>query len=112
MEVSSLKVLISASPTYNNYAEVMRNISLFINELVEQGHTHITFVHDGKTLTAKHADEFINKIEVSLRTRGIYIKKIVRPLEIMSDADRMLAFGGNYFVTKALSAGVQVHRVA
>lgn len=103
METQSLTVLLTGNPS--SYAEVMRNIGLFINDHADR---QITFIHDGKSDLALWADEFLNKTEASLKSRGLFVKKVVKPTVVISSDIIVLSFGNSFLSRRYEQLGLKV----
>ncbi len=72
---NSVKVLVTGSRNYSDYAMVGKAISIIINDLVALGHKEIIFMQGAATGADRHAVEFINKTDKSIfRLTGAKIR--------------------------------------
>ena len=98
-----MKVGIFGSWDWESYPEIMRQMTLFIQESHEIGHSEILFVHTGSKGAENMITEYIGKTEKFLRQKGYKIKEeLVRDKSSFSDVTMIesepgiaLIFGDN-----------------
>jgi hypothetical protein len=71
-----MKVLVAGSRTWNNYDELIRNLTVVIEDLVKKNpeDTNITFVHSGLPGAENMVTEYVGKVESYMRQKGYSIK--------------------------------------
>lgn len=96
-----MKVGIFGSKDWDNYPEIMRNLTIFIQDAHEMGHDNILFVHSGSRGAESMITEYIGKTQRFLRQKNFKIKEqvvrnetqILRDMEVVeSELDFALVF--------------------
>lgn len=105
-----MKVLVAGSPTWDNYSEVMRKMTVILDDWVNDNpdDKKIVFVHAGNRGAENMVTEYIGKVERLIKQKGYTItEKVVglkgfngednprnaRDLSIVSEgADRAIVF--------------------
>jgi hypothetical protein len=70
-----MRVAVYGSSDWDNYSDLVRQVTLFIQEAVELEHEGITFVHTGKKGAENMITEYIGKTEKFLRQKKFKIKE-------------------------------------
>jgi hypothetical protein len=67
--------LVVGSKDWSNYSEVMRQITLLLEDLKYSEDKSITFVHGGSQGAENMVTEYVGKVEKFLRQKGYSIKE-------------------------------------
>lgn len=87
-------IIVTSSKNYDNYAEVMRRLSLAIQQGADAGYKEIVVMNLAKhTKTFDHVIEFINKTSNSLAARGIKVR--LHSARLIDSEDLYLHFGAS-----------------
>lgn len=70
-----MRVLIIGSRDWSSYPEVMRQITLILEEIKALGDQSVVFVHGGNPGAENMVTEYIGKVEKFLRQKGYSIKE-------------------------------------
>lgn len=70
-----MRVGVFGSQDWDNYNEVVRQITLFIQEAVQLGHEKIVFVHGGKRGSENMITEYVGKTERFLKQKNFKLKE-------------------------------------
>lgn len=70
-----MKVGVFGSQQWKNYPDIIRSLTLFIQETHELGHDNIIFVHSGGGGAEQMLSEYIGKTEKFLREKKFSIKE-------------------------------------
>ena len=72
-----MKVLVVGSPTWKNYNEIMRNMTLVIEDIsvTAPDENKIVFVHTGLRGAENMVTEYLGKVERFLRQKGYTVKE-------------------------------------
>ena len=70
-----MRVGIFGSKDWESYPDIIRNVTLFIQEAHEIGHDNIIFVHSGGPGAEQMITEYIGKTEKFLREKKFRIKE-------------------------------------
>jgi len=70
-----MRVLIIGSKDWSSYPEVMRQITLILEETKALGDDSVVFVHGGNPGAENMVTEYIGKVEKFLRQKGYSIKE-------------------------------------
>lgn len=70
-----MRVGIFGSKDWSNYSDIVRSLTVFIQESHELGHDNIAFVHSGSRGAENMITEYINKTEKFLRQKNFRIKE-------------------------------------
>jgi hypothetical protein len=70
-----MRIAIFGSNEWDNYTDIMRSMTVFIQEAAELGHTEVIFVHSGKRGAENMITEYIGKTEKFLRQKKFKIKE-------------------------------------
>lgn len=70
-----MRVAVFGSKDWNNYLDLMRHLTILIQESAELGHDKITFVHTGRQGAENMITEYIGKTEKFLRQKNFKIKE-------------------------------------
>lgn len=72
-----MKVLVVGSPTWKNYNEVMRNMTILIEDIsiTTPEEKKIVFVHTGLRGAENMVTEYVGKVERYLRQKGYTVKE-------------------------------------
>lgn len=70
-----MRVAVFGSNEWENYSDIVRNLTVFIQDSYELGHTEIIFVHSGKQGAENMITEYIGKTEKFLRQKKFKIKE-------------------------------------
>lgn len=82
-----MKVLVAGSPAWDNYQEVVRKMTVILDEWVRTGdeENKITFVHTGSQGAENMVTEYIGKVERLIRQKGYIINEKVVSLKKFSN---------------------------
>jgi hypothetical protein len=70
-----MRVGVFGSYDWDNYNEVIRQLTLFIQEAAQLEHENIVFVHSGKRGAENMITEYIGKTEKFLRQKNFRLKE-------------------------------------
>jgi hypothetical protein len=70
-----MKIAVFGSTSWQNYNDIIRSLTVFIQEVNEVGHKEIIFVHTGKRGAENMITEYVGKVEKMLRHNGFKIKE-------------------------------------
>lgn len=72
-----MRVLVVGSPNWLNYNEIMRNLTLLIEDIKYQRpeENKIVFVHTGQRGAENMITEYVGKVEKFLRQKGYSVKE-------------------------------------
>jgi hypothetical protein len=70
-----MRVAVYGSHDWDNYGELVRQITLFIQEAVQLEHEKLTFVHAGKKGAENMITEYVGKTEKFLRQKNFRLKE-------------------------------------
>ena len=70
-----MKVGVFGSKDWSNYPDIIRSLTLFIQECHEVGHDNVIFVHSGGGGAEQMLSEYIGKTEKFLREKKFKIKE-------------------------------------
>jgi len=96
-----MRVGVFGSKDWTNYPDIMRSLTLFIQEAHEIGHDNINFVHSGGIGAEQMITEYIGKTQKFLREKNFRIKEeitrknaqVVKDMEVVeSGLDYALIF--------------------
>ena len=71
-----MKVGVFGSHEWDNYMDLVRSMTIFIQESHEIGHDQIVFMHSGKSGAENMLTEYIGKTEKFLKEKNFKIKEI------------------------------------
>jgi hypothetical protein len=82
-----MRVGILGSKDWENYSEVIRSLTVFIQEAHELGHDELILVHTGSKGAENMITEYVGKTKKFLREKGFKIKEEVaaRNSQIIKD---------------------------
>ena len=70
-----MRVAVFGSKDWNNYPDLMRHLTVLIQESAELGHDKITFVHTGRQGAENMITEYVGKTEKFLRQKNFRLKE-------------------------------------
>ena len=70
-----MRIAIFGSNEWDSYTDIMRSMTVFIQEAAELGHTEIVVVHGGKPGAEDMITEYIGKTEKFLRQKKFKLKE-------------------------------------
>lgn len=70
-----MKILVVGSPNWKNYNEVMRQMTLTIEDVKDSEDKAVTFVHTGYRGAENMVTEYLGKVEKFLRQKGFTVKE-------------------------------------
>jgi hypothetical protein len=70
-----MKVAIFGSYDWNNYMDLVRSMTLFIQESHEIGHDNVVFIHSGKSGAENMLTEYLGKTEKFLKQKNFKVKE-------------------------------------
>jgi hypothetical protein len=71
-----MKVLVFGSRDWKDYGSIMRNMTVFLEDIKYDGTiTNVTFVHTGGRGAENMLTEYVGKVEKFLRQKGISIRE-------------------------------------
>lgn len=70
-----MRVAVFGSNEWDNYNDIVRSLTILIQESHELGHTEIIFVHSGNRGAENMVTEYIGKTEKFLRQKNFKIKE-------------------------------------
>lgn len=82
-----MRIAVAGSKNWNNYNELMRQLTLLIEDYASNDHedNKIVFVHTGATGAENMVTEYVGKIEAFMRQKGYVVKDYVyRPKNLES----------------------------
>ena len=82
-----MRVGIFGSKDWDNYADFMRAVTVFIQDSHDIGHDNITFVHSNSKGAEIMINEYVNKTQKFLRSKNFKIKEeyMRRDAQIIKD---------------------------
>jgi hypothetical protein len=116
-----MRVGIFGSKDWSNYPDVMRALTIFIQEVHELNHDHISFVHSGSKGAENMITEYIGKTQKFLKEKKFKIKEeiaraesqIAKDIGIMeSGLDFALIFSTGCKRTKSCERALKEFNVA
>jgi hypothetical protein len=97
-----MKVLVFGSKDWSNYGDIMRNMTILLEDMKYYDDNSLTVVHGGNPGAENMVTEYIGKVEKFLRQKGVQIKE-----EIFKSSDasaksisdyNMIEAGGDYAI--------------
>lgn len=73
-----MRVAVFGSKEWSNYMDLVRSITLFIQDSHEIGHEGITFVHSGCPGAETMITEYVGKTEKFLRQKNFKLKEEIK----------------------------------
>jgi hypothetical protein len=70
-----MRVAVFGSKDWKNYPDLMRYLTVLIQESAELGHDRLTFVHGGRHGAENMITEYVGKVEKMLRHNNFKIKE-------------------------------------
>jgi hypothetical protein len=70
-----MRVAVFGSKNWKNYPDLMRHLTILIQESAELGHDKIVFVHGGRLGAENMITEYVGKTEKFLRQKNFKIKE-------------------------------------
>ena len=70
-----MRVAVFGSKDWKNYPDLMRHVTVLIQEASEMGHEGITFVHTGRRGAENMISEYVGKTEKFLRQKNFRVKE-------------------------------------
>jgi len=70
-----MRVAVYGSQEWDNYSELVRQVTLFIQEAFQLEHDNITFIHTGKRGAENMITEYVGKTERFLRQKNFKLKE-------------------------------------
>jgi hypothetical protein len=77
-----MRVGIFGSKEWNSYSDIIRNLTVFIQECHELGHDNIIFIHSGNEGAENMITEYVGKTEKFLREKKFKIKESIMKKDI------------------------------
>ena len=84
-----MKVLVAGSPTWDNYPEIMRKMTIILDDWVKDNpeDKKIVFVHAGNRGAENMVTEYIGKVERLIKQKGYTISEKVIGLKNFNNED-------------------------